>query len=295
MSDRFFRFMTSPGRLFFQPGTLGRSYVFLLVAALLFNYFLEPFAVNRREHLMPYFWICVIHSFFPISLFFAYFLLIGRFRARALAQGWPPWKDLAHMAVALLVIGLFNFLIRDLIYDNPCNWSWGYLLEETRNAFLAGSWLIGMAVLGIRTRTAQPPVQEITEKGLPDPGDTMPEVFVEAQLKSDSFSLPLARFLFAKAEGNYVCVVMLTGDGRTESLLKRLPLKQLEDSLHGWPWAIKTHRAYLVNARHIRKVKGNALGGQLVLEGCTEKIPVSRGNFESFCAKWESLKEAAVG
>ena len=54
-------------------------------------------------------------------------------------------------------------------------------------------------------------------------------------------------------------------------------MKQAEEVTAVCPLVLKCHRAFLVNVRKVVKVNGNSQGYRLLLEGCPEEIPVSRG------------------
>ena len=51
---------------------------------------------------------------------------------------WNLGKEILHISIILFLIGIADFLIRDVIYTNPNNWSLRYLWEEVRNTFLVG-------------------------------------------------------------------------------------------------------------------------------------------------------------
>lgn len=106
-------------------------------------------------------------------------------------------------------------------------------------------------------------------------------IHIQTQVRIDDFNLEVTKFLYAKAAGNYVEII-LKEQGGTTKLLKRITIKELEKQLGPYPWITKTHRAYLVNTRKIYDIKGNAQGYQITFEDSPEKVPVSRGMVADF-------------
>lgn len=104
---------------------------------------------------------------------------------------------------------------------------------------------------------------------------------IQTQQKSDDFVLDTKEFLFAKADGNYLEIMMLH-DGETKKLLKRMTLKEFETQLKLPDQITRTHRSYLVNLHQVDSLAGNAQGYQLNLKHCAQSIPVSRGMIPSF-------------
>ena len=138
-------------------------------------------------------------------IFYCWFSLINFLKV--VEEQWTVGREILHLSLVLLIMGLANFLIRDLIYDNPDNWSVFYLFEEVRNTFLVGILLVLILVpLNFariygrnsgRAESFQTPSEEINPP-------TIDRMLIRTQLKSDDFYLQPQQFLFAKAEGNYV-------------------------------------------------------------------------------------------
>ncbi len=292
---------------FFTQEKLPRLILILIVLSFVFNYFFEPYVVYEPEQKMGYHWICLIHTIFPALIFFAYFSAWNY-----LGEAEKPWtiaKYLLHFSIVFMLVGIENFLIRDIIYDNPHNWSIGYLIEEIRNALFSGYLLVALITPTLyflsqkeprpkeqlshaSTLSSTPSLQGkdflIGTNHLPSSSPTAPyplhhdfEISITTQVKTDDFHLPLDQFLFAMSDGNYVAFYIQTACG-WEKWLKRMTMKVLEQQLAEVEWLVKTHRAYLVNTQKIVQVKGNARGYQLTLDGYSEKVPVSRGMVAEF-------------
>jgi H+/Cl- antiporter ClcA len=108
----------------------------LFVMTILFNYIFEPFVVYLPEHKMDYFWISFIHACSPVAIIG----LLSLFKTTSKTEeNWNVQKEMLLIAFFLLLVGITQFLIRDIIYNNSNNWSWRYLYEEIRNTFLIGT------------------------------------------------------------------------------------------------------------------------------------------------------------
>lgn len=240
-----------------------------------FNYAFEPFDVDYSEHKMNYFWITMIHSLTPFIVLYA-ISLVGK--ALKLEDKWNIVKEAFLIFLFFLIVGLIQFLIRDIIYDNVNNWSLHYLYEEIRNTFLVGSLFITILIpinfnrLNTRnTKAANALNYNIKENFL-----TTNQV--KNSLKIDNLKLDIDQFMFAKSEGNYLEIYL--NEEYPNKVLIRVTLKNLESLLKPYPNLIKTHRSYLVNSNYIEKIKGNAQGYQLHINKYI--VPVSRNMITNF-------------
>jgi hypothetical protein len=287
LAHRLRSYLSQPYPFFFDRVSFLRFFILLSIIAFLFTWLFEPFVVNREEHRMPYVWICVLHALLPTLIVAIYYgILIWRDPIR---DNWTIGKEVGHLLVVLLCIGVGNFLLRDVIYTNPNNWSWGYLGEEIRNTYLVGALLVGIFVPmhherlarnnRVKARHFSPPVPvQSNEKTIP----------IKTAVQADDFELEVGKMLAARADGNYVELYVADTDG-ARRWIKRLPLKDLEAQLSGEMQVMRTHRAWLVNLQHVQSVSGNAQGYQLQVAGWEGgHIPVARSMREAFHARMEA-------
>ncbi len=266
-----------PYPFYYEDKSLRIIALLFLIMTFLFNYFFEPFSVVPSEHKMNYFWISAIHASTPVVV-----LLTLSFFANSLKME-PRWniiKEVFFIFTFLLMVGIVQFLIRDLIYDNHNNWSWHFLLEEVRNTFLVGSLFVLILVpwnfdrLNVKNiRKANDLNRSITKSTVIDNG-----IAGRGNLKVDNLEIDFDHLLFAKSEGNYLEIYLQ--DKNPNKMLVRFTLKELEVLLSTYPNIIKTHRSYLVNSNYIENITGNAQGYQLHLKNYV--VPVSRNLIASF-------------
>lgn len=261
----------------------------LLVGILAFGfvYVFKPFNVNLDEHRYSYLAIVAFQTFLPALIFYTFFSIVNvSWGQRRLSESWTPLKEILSMALFLLLVGVSNFLIRDIIYDNPCNWSGLYFWEEMRNAWLVGMLII-LLVLPMNfyrlERKHRLESQRLMAGLIQIPANekTQESLLITTQLKSDDFVLNPHNLLFARADGNYVEVWLEQGE-ETRKFLKRITLKQLEQQLQSCEKIVRIHRSYIVNAQKINRISGNAQGLSVSVEFFGEPLPVSRAYVKEF-------------
>lgn len=254
----------------------------LFLMTMTFNYFLEPFEVYSAEHKMNYFWISIIHACSPAAI-----IILFGFKTTSLkvSQNWTVQKELLLISLFLLIIGITQFLIRDIIYNNPENWSWRYLYEEIRNTYLIGGLFsiilisLNLNRLSYKYHKNLAPVK-FSAKNIESKSKVV--ISIKSKVQGDTFSFNLTDFIYAKAVGNYIEIYL--NHNTTERLIKRITLKELEEALKQYSNIFKTHRSFLVNLNYITDAVGNAQGYRIRLANCEEKIPVSRNRVKAFDA-----------
>ena len=94
---------------------------------------------------------------------------------------------------------------------------------------------------------------------------------------NESVTLQISHLLFIEAVGNYVKVCHLR-DGQVHTDMLRATMKQMEETLQGYPMIVRCHRAFLVNLGQVDQIVSHAGSTQLLIKHCHESLPVSRSN-----------------
>ena len=280
IQERIRQFLNRPYPYYFE----GRDFWMLVVLigsmAIIFEFIFQPFHVNPREHKMPHFWITVVHTLVALSILITGSLVLKWARVRS--ESWTVGKDILFLGTILVGIGIGQFLIRDVIYDNPNNWSMGYLLEEIRNTFLIGMLFVMILVPINQNRLYRRNSERASVlRNNPVRHIPAPSIPIETQLKQDDFELDPSTLLFAKADRNYVEIHTLK-NGAPQKSLKRISLSSLEHQLSSLSHVVKTHRSYLVNLQFLESVSGNAQGYHLKMKYLDAPILVSRALIPDF-------------
>lgn len=281
-------FFQQPYPFYYTKSNSWKYFLLIFLISFFFNFIFEPFEVNPNEHKMNYFWICFLHAFLPALIAFAYFSLIDYFSKSY--QTWTVGNEFMHISIVLLVIGIENFLLRDIIYDNPNNWSYAYFFEEIRNAFLVGFLIIALIIpinYSILLHKNLKSAEEVKEKS-PKFLNESPVKLIQTQVKVDEFELSPHDLIAVRSDGNYSEFFIRSKDDVVK-LLKRISLKELEQQLADFPQLMKTHRGWLVNLNMVQQTAGNAGGYQLSLSNFNEKVPVSRSIIPQFNERMSSI------
>lgn len=257
----------------------------ILILSTVFSFLFEPFEVNFQELKYPYFIISLIHSLVSFIVFLILVLVLNGFRSKS--DDWLVKYELLFLLILLIIIGVGQFLIRDVIYDKDDNWSFSYLVEEIRNTLLVGSLLLFIitSVNIERLKNIYNKRSRNLTHHLFVPHNEDETIKIITSVKSDDFDLTLSDFLYAKSDKNYTEIFL--SDGKS---LKRLTLKSLENQLSEFAFICKTHRSFLVNLNKIASIKGNTQGYKIVLKNHTEIVPVSRSMISKFEAQLNGLK-----
>ena len=94
---------------------------------------------------------------------------------------------------------------------------------------------------------------------------------------NESVTLQISHLLYIEAVGNYVKVCHLC-DGQARSDMLRATMKQMEETLQGYPMIVRCHRAFLVNLGQVEQIISHSGSTQLLIKHCHESLPVSRSN-----------------
>ena len=214
------------------------------ILSFLFSYTFEPFEVNVSEHKIDYFWISFIHAFLPFPIAFLYFIVINW--SIKDDSRWTLGKEIFHLSIMLLCIGIADFLVRDFIYDNPNNWSFQYFFEEIRNTFLVGTLLLIIVLPLNLERLIHKSTKSLKKLKLQVPNASLKPQIIQLIAANEKYELDITQFLFAKVESNYTEIYMFEAN-KINKVLFRITLKELETQLQGFPTIYKTHRSYLIN------------------------------------------------
>jgi hypothetical protein len=277
------KFLQQPYNFYYEGKKLWQIVLVIYVLAQIYNSVVQPFEVYLPEQKFHPFIIEFIHSVIPVGVIL-YMALVLRLNP-GITENWTLRKEVMFFVLILLQTGSIDFLIRDLIYDNPDNWSWHYLSEEIFNTLLGGLLLITPVIsinLNIQLLKNQEHADQINEllsdKKLTETNHIIP---VKTPLLSESFDLNLSQLIYVRAEGNYLNFYFL----HTPPLMKRMTLNALENLLKEESQILRTHRSYLLNLRFVEKVSGNAQGYKVKLTGTEATVPVSRNYLEVFAQK----------
>ena len=97
---------------------------------------------------------------------------------------------------------------------------------------------------------------------------------------NESVTLQISHLLYIEAVGNYVKVSHLC-DNQVHADMLRATMKQMEETLQGYPMIVRCHRAFLVNLSQVEQIVSHSGSTQLIVKHCHESLPVSRSNMST--------------
>ena len=258
--------------------------ILVFVLSTLFSILFEPFEVNYKELKFSFLFISIIHSAVSFIVFMSSVFVLNVFRDNK--NDWKLKNEFSFLFLVLLIIGISQFLIRDLIYLKEDNWSFKYLVEEIRNTILVGGLLI-FVITSINIER----LKNIYIKKGKDLDSTLnatlnkveKHIEIKTQVISDDFTLNLNNFLYAKSDKNYLEIYL--EDNLV--LLKRITIKSFEEQLSYCANICRVHRSYIINLKIIIKVTGNSQGLQLWIND-KDYVPVSRKLIPEFEYKFKN-------
>ncbi len=103
------------------------------------------------------------------------------------------------------------------------------------------------------------------------------EVLTLCGTTNESVTLHVSDLLYIEAVGNYVKVNHLR-DQQVRTDMLRATMKQMEETLQGYPMIVRCHRAFLVNLGQVEQIVSHSGSTQLLIKHCHESLPVSRSN-----------------
>jgi len=281
----------------YQPQNLIKSSVTVFLILLAFLLLFKPFGVYNPELKMHYLLICFFHAVAPALILFAYFGIFNYSKKAKDPIKWTLLKEYIQIGIILVLMGTTSFLMRDLLYNNPNNWSWNYFFEEIRNCLVAGTFFyffLRLSSFYFESKNGSPFVLQFTPLAI-EPAKTTLEstIFINTHVKQDDFSLDIDQLLFAKADGNYIELTK-SNENKITTEVKRISLTQFEAQIIDYPHFFRCHRTYLVNMFKIEKMSGNSQGYLLSFHETDIKIPVSRKQIDSFNNRYQELQSKYI-
>lgn len=226
---------------------------------LLFLLVFKPFGVYDPELKMHYLFVCFFHAFAPSFILFIYFRISNYFRKKKDQLQWTLLKEYSQIGIVLILMGSVSFLMRDLLYKNPDNWSWRYFFEEVRNCFVAGIFFyffLRLSSFYFESKKESPSVLQFLPLALEqEKSNLQSKIFITTQVKQDDFYLDIDHLLFAKVDGNYIELTTIIGK-QIFTEVKRISLTQFKTQIADHPNFFRCHRAYLINMFKVEKVSG---------------------------------------
>lgn len=192
-------------------------------------------------------------------------------------NGWTFIKEILAALAILGISGVAVFAIGFVLESTESRWTLFTFADAIEKTMLTGiiPFLFFTAISASTSRKSGEVPHEEKEKTL----------HIKSQLKKEELKFLPSQLLYAEAEGNYVTFHLLYEKGIKKKSIRN-SISQIEDQLNDYPHFIRTHRAFIVNLKHVIGCQGNSAGYKLKMENLSIEIPVSRQKAEVFEAAY---------
>jgi membrane-bound metal-dependent hydrolase YbcI (DUF457 family) len=210
-------------------------------------------------------------------------MILKKIRFFANPNEWTFLREIISVFIILLGMGTVLYFMGFLI-ELPANrWNFETFLDSCKHAFLVGIIPFGFfTITNYRYLFVTDIARDFTPDMISSPAEKQEELLrIGSQLKKEELSFFPSQFLYAESEGNYV-VFHWNENHQIQTKLIRNSISNIEQQLSVIPFFMRTHRAFIVNVKHVGSQKGNTLGYRIKLEGIDDILPVSRQNTREF-------------
>lgn len=237
---------------------------YIFIVTIIINYLLEPFNVEKAEHVFPYLITCLLQSLLVSILGYCYMVILNKI------------VDIKYYSVAKLSIffsiystisGISLYLLRPFIYNQTNPLDLNYLFEELFHSFLFLIICIPIYLLLI-SFIKQGYINELDE----DQNDV---IHISSESKNSSLKLKISEFLIAECDGNYIIIYSNQNGIVTKSTI-RSTMKNIEKHFLSYNNIIKVHRSFIINLNYVIDFKGSLQNSFIKIGGIDLLIPVSR-------------------
>ena len=256
--------------------------VIIFVTNFIFLMLYKPFGVHPARTFSLEFTMAA----YCLSIVIPVFVLaksIKHFKYFSNANDWTIVKEILSVLLILISMGIFIYLSGFVMEAPADRWN----LSTFSSSMFYGI-LIGLVpfsfftLINYRYLNTTEVIENFTPTSNAFKG-VQPEslILIPSQLKKEEVSFYPQELLYAESDGNYV-VFYLMINGQIQKRMVRNSMNNIEKHLSEISYLKRIHRAFIVNLKYIKSVKGNTLGYRVKLTGVDNEIPVSRQNAVDF-------------
>ncbi len=250
---------------------------------LAFTTLYKPFEVHPSPFL-SFRMTMAAYAMISSLLVFVFMIALKRIPYFSGKNEWTFLKEFASVLLILLWEGIVVYLLGFLLESPAQRLNFPTFLDSCKIAMLIG--IIPFAFFSLSNFRYL--LLDDVEKNFDpfnNPSGTVypPEEIIQisSRLKKEELSFYPNQFIYAESDGNYVIFYLEDGKDIRKDIIRN-SISNIEQQLSPFPHFIRTHRAFIVNLKKIKSIKGNTLGYRLRLPGTDSIIPVSRQNIAVF-------------
>ena len=257
--------------------------LFSATLVLLFFLLFQPFGFRDKDlglKLVIYPIYTIIAFLYATSRFYVIRKIIKQ------KKSWPIKNELLGLMASMLPLTFIIHLVTHWVTgDMPLNWFWYFkLLYQISSLFLIKA---AMEVLYYSNRLADVKIEDLSSQVqvISQQLDRVKKVksheTVSISLEKGPFEVNRSKLLFIQSVGNYLVFNLSGTNGQIKKLTKRGRIHQAEKDMEVYPEFFRCHRAFIVNLKQIKQMKGASKNARLVVGHGLDEIPVSRQQFSA--------------
>ncbi|OJJ20389.1 hypothetical protein BKI52_18185 [marine bacterium AO1-C] len=202
---------------------------------------------------------------------FLFFIVFPAF-AKHFFDSFNVGKAIVYFLIFFLLLAAANYVYKTS-WCGDGHYSWCGFLVVFKRTILIGILPLILLIVWEKNKalkahiTVSHPIQSSQVSPLQ-------EWIIYADNRKEMVKLSLDNFLFVESADNYI-EIHSTLNGHPEKKLIRTTLGKVETTIAASS-IIRCHRSFIVNLQKVIHATGNSRGLLLELQGCPQKIPVSR-------------------
>lgn len=265
----------------------------LFFAAVALSIFLlfQPFGFSDKEFKLKL-------ILFPVYALVGYlFSITDFFIVRRILRSkkiWTVKNELIKFTInMLLVTSLVHLLSWWITGDLPLNLHWYFkIFVHVSSIFLI---ITVIEFLYYNNKSSDIKIEQlasqvqIISQQLDNVKQESGSEIVTISLEKESLDINRNRIIFIKSIGNYLELYFRENDGQIKKLVKRGKMHMAEKDLEAFPEFLRCHRAFIVNLKQAKQIKGNSKNARLVFDQKLEEIPVSRSQFKILKEQFDKI------
>ncbi len=114
-------------------------------------------------------------------------------------------------------------------------------------------------------------------------------VTIALSLEKGELKVNREKLVFIESKGNYLEFHLYKDGEAITKLTRRGRLHRVETDLEKYIEFFRCHRAFIVNLKKAKQIKGNSKNARLILDDRLEEIPVSRTYFKALTQKLDKM------
>jgi hypothetical protein len=263
--------------------------LFSATVILLLLVLLQPFGFRDKE-------LNLKLILFPVYALLVFLLTTANFYViRYLLKKKKTWTlkneiiaFLPHILFSTLIIHLFTVWITG---DMPFNFQWYIkLLYHISSLFLV---IIIIEYLFYNNKSVIKKNQQLASRveevsQLIDNG-IKAEDRVSVALEKSHLEINRNKLIYIQSWGNYLDFYLREDNGNVKKITKRGRLHQAETDLKSFSKFFRCHRAFIVNLKQVKQIRGNVKNAKVVLDDKLNELPVSRSLYKNLKEQVEKI------